>query len=183
MNSFAPDGYFREPVGSHPTHSGTTELRSFFAWQFSAGGGIGLENCVMTDDGSRCALEYNCSRWGTHELTPQAGLGVYERGADGLLAAARIYDDVEPPFRRPYDDPKLRSNRVEQKNKLRKIPQSVSSSRRFRTTYALALEPEQHAMVNELRDDLRTIRWEERLELINDIQNAIGQNLEEEFEF
>ena len=25
------------------------------------------------------------------------GSGVYERGRDGLLAAARIYDDVEPP--------------------------------------------------------------------------------------
>ena len=32
-------------------------------------------------------------------LPPQAGLGVYERGPDGLLAAARIYDDVEPPAR------------------------------------------------------------------------------------
>ena len=26
-----------------------------------------------------------------------AGLGVYERGADGLLTAARAYDDVQPP--------------------------------------------------------------------------------------
>ena len=182
VNSFAPDGYFREPVGSHPTHSGTTELRSFFAWQFSAGGGIGLENCVMTDDGSRCALEYNCSQWGTHGLTPQAGLGVYERGADGLLAAVRIYDDVEPPFRRPYDDPKLRSNRVKHEEQAQEDPAERELFETIRTTYALALEPEQHAMVNELRDDLRTIRWEERSELINDIQNAIGQNLEEEFE-
>ena len=27
----------------------------------------------------------------------QAGIGVYERGPDGLLAAARGYDDVEAP--------------------------------------------------------------------------------------
>jgi hypothetical protein len=27
---------------------------------------------------------------------PQAGIGVYERGPDGSLAAARVYDDVEP---------------------------------------------------------------------------------------
>ena len=40
----------------------------------------------MTDDGVRCALEYNCIRWGSHDLPPQAGLGVYERGPDGLLA-------------------------------------------------------------------------------------------------
>jgi hypothetical protein len=32
-------------------------------------------------------------------LPPVAGLGVYERGPDGLLAAARVYDDVEPPVR------------------------------------------------------------------------------------
>jgi hypothetical protein len=28
----------------------------------------------------------------------QAGIGVYEQGADGLLAAARVYDDIEAPL-------------------------------------------------------------------------------------
>jgi hypothetical protein len=42
-------------------------------------------------------LEYNFVRWADRELPPQVGLGVYERGPDGLLAAARVYDDVEPP--------------------------------------------------------------------------------------
>ncbi|MCU1609863.1 MAG: hypothetical protein JWM45_1779 [Pseudonocardiales bacterium] len=37
VNTFAPDGYFREPIGPHPTHCGTAELRSFFTWRFSAG--------------------------------------------------------------------------------------------------------------------------------------------------
>jgi hypothetical protein len=32
-------------------------------------------------------------------VPPQAGLGVYERGTDGLLAAARLYDDIEAPAR------------------------------------------------------------------------------------
>jgi hypothetical protein len=50
----------------------------------------------LTDDGVRCALEYNYDRWGSHDLTPQAGLGVFERAVGGLLAAARVYDDVEP---------------------------------------------------------------------------------------
>ena len=92
-----PDGYFREPLGLHHTHSGATELRSFFARSFSAGGGIGLQHCAVTDDGERCALEYNCVRWGSHALQPQAGIGVYERGPDGLLTAVRVYDDVESP--------------------------------------------------------------------------------------
>ena len=97
VSMFEADGYFREPIGPHATHSGTAELQSFFARRFGAGGGIGLQNCVMTDDGARCVLEYNCVRWGSHDVPPQAGLGVYERGQDGLLAAARVYDDVEPP--------------------------------------------------------------------------------------
>ena len=101
VNTFAADGYFREPNGPHPTHRGTAELRSFFARRFSAGGGIGLQHCAVTDDGVRCAVEYNCVRWGSHDLPPQAGIGVYERGPDGLLAAARVYDDVEPPAGHP----------------------------------------------------------------------------------
>ena len=97
VSTFAPDGYYREPIGPHYTHRGAAELHSFFATRFSAGGGISLQPCAVTDDGVRCALEYNCVRWGSHDLPPQAGIGVYERGPDGLLAAARVYDDVEAP--------------------------------------------------------------------------------------
>jgi hypothetical protein len=57
----------------------------------------GLQPCAVTDDGVRCAVEYNCVRWGIHDLPPQAGLGVYERGEDGLLTAACVYGDVEAP--------------------------------------------------------------------------------------
>jgi ketosteroid isomerase-like protein len=98
LGTFAPDGYLREPIGPHNTHRGTPELRSFFTKCFSAGGGVGLQYCAVTDDGVRCAVEYNCVRWGTHDLPSQAGIGVYERSGDGLLAAVRIYDDVEAPF-------------------------------------------------------------------------------------
>ncbi len=95
VNTFAPNGYVREPIG--PFHRGTDELRSFFAACFSAGGGIGLELCSVTDDDVRCAVEHKCVRWGSHDLAPQAGIAVFERSGDGLLAAARVYDDVEPP--------------------------------------------------------------------------------------
>jgi hypothetical protein len=97
VSTFAPDGYFRGPFGPDHAHRGAAELRSFYTRCFSAGGGIGLQDCMVTDDGVRCAVEYNCVRWGSHDLPPQAGLGVYERGPDGLLAAARVYDDVEAP--------------------------------------------------------------------------------------
>ena len=101
VGTFAPDGCYREPIGPHAAHRGVGELRSFFAARFSAGGGIGLQYCAVTDDGVRCALEYTCVRWGRHDLPPQAGIGVYERGPDGLLAAARVYDDIEAPAEHP----------------------------------------------------------------------------------
>jgi hypothetical protein len=101
VDAFAPEGYVREPIGAHATHRGTDELRAFFTRCFSAGGGIRLEPCAATDDGRRCALEYNWRRWGSHDLAPQAGLGVWERTADGLLGAVRLYDDVEAPFAQP----------------------------------------------------------------------------------
>jgi hypothetical protein len=97
VSTFAPDGYFQGPFGPRHAHHGTEALRAFFTQCFSAGGGIALEPCAVTDDGVRCALEYNCVRWGSHRLPPQAGIGVYERGPAGLLAAVRVYDDVEPP--------------------------------------------------------------------------------------
>ena len=45
-------------------------------------------------------------------------------------------------------------------------------------TYALAEEPEQHAMIKELRSNLTTISSGERMSLIDAIENSIGQNVE-----
>lgn len=95
--AFAPKGYFRSPSGrSYGREGGADEVREFYRRCFAAGGGIELQPCAVTDDGVRCAVEYNCVRWGIHDLPPQAGLGVYERGPDGLITAARAYDDVHP---------------------------------------------------------------------------------------
>jgi ketosteroid isomerase-like protein len=97
VSTFAPDGYLCEPTGADRVHRGTAELRTLFSTWFSAGGGVRLQTCAVTDDDVRCALEYNCDRWGRHELPPQAGITVFERAPDGLLAGARVYDDVEAP--------------------------------------------------------------------------------------
>jgi hypothetical protein len=59
-------------------------LRAFYA----GAGATAVQPCVVTDDGVGCALEYNV------DGPPQAGLAVFERGADGLLAAVRLYDDI-----------------------------------------------------------------------------------------
>ncbi len=97
LTTFQADGYVREPIGPHATHRGTEALRAYFTRLFSAGGGIGWQLCAVTDDAATCAVEYTCVRWGRHELPPQPGLAVCERGENGLLAAVRLYDDIEPP--------------------------------------------------------------------------------------
>ena len=97
VGTFESDGYAREPSGGAYLHRGAEGLRGLYAHLFANGGGIPLEHCTLTDDGTRCAIEYNCVRWGVTDIPPQAGVAIYERGNSGLLSAARIYDDVEPP--------------------------------------------------------------------------------------
>jgi hypothetical protein len=96
--AFEPDGYAREPAGGRYVHRGPDGLRAHYELLFANGGGIPLESCALLDDGRACALEYNVVRWGRTELPPQAGVAVYVRGQSGKLAAARVYDDADPPL-------------------------------------------------------------------------------------
>ena len=86
----------REPSGGPYTYRGEAHHTIYDA-MFANEGGIPLQFCTVTDDGTRCAIEYNAVLWGKDEIPPQAGIAVYERGPSGRLAAARIYDDVTPP--------------------------------------------------------------------------------------
>ena len=96
---FEPDGYAREPAGAGYIHRGPEDLRRFYESLFSNGGGIPLEHCSLIQNERACALEYNVVRWGNAELLPpEAGIAVYVRGESGKLAAARIYDDADPPI-------------------------------------------------------------------------------------
>jgi hypothetical protein len=96
MATYEEDAYAREPSGGEYVYRGKEKLREVYSAMF-ANGGITVEFCTLTDDGVRCAIEYNGVRWGITDIPPQAGVSVYERGSSKLLAAARIYDDVEPP--------------------------------------------------------------------------------------
>lgn len=96
--TFEDGGYAREPAGGDYLFSGSSGLRQFYGHLFSNDGGIPLEHCTVTDDGTALALEYNVTRWGRSTLRPQAGVGVYVRGATGKLASAHIYDDTDPPL-------------------------------------------------------------------------------------
>jgi hypothetical protein len=96
---FAPDGYLREPGGDAYLHRGADALRAHHERAFSNGGGIVREPCAITDDGRASALEYNMVAWGATALLPEAGVAVYVRDeSSGRLAAARVYDDVDPPI-------------------------------------------------------------------------------------
>jgi hypothetical protein len=94
LSLFEQDGYAREPAGAGYVHRGPEELREFYGGLFDIGP-IRLGHCAVTDDGVCCCIEYVMSgRWGGMELEPQGGIAVYERSPGGLLAAARIYDDI-----------------------------------------------------------------------------------------
>jgi hypothetical protein len=96
LQQFEADGVVREPTGERHIYRGRAELTHFFG-KLLATGGIYRERCSLTDDGRSCALEYNVTAWDGVLLPHQAGIAVYERARTGLLAATRIYDDVEPP--------------------------------------------------------------------------------------
>ena len=97
LATYEEDAYAREPSGGEYIYRGKEQLLEVYSAQFANGGGIPLEHCTVTDDGVRCAIEFNSVRWGVTEIPPQAGVAVYERGKSGRLAGGRIYDDVAPP--------------------------------------------------------------------------------------
>jgi hypothetical protein len=96
LAEYEDDGYAREPSGGEYVYRGKARLRQLYTMQFMTGG-IPLAYCTLTDDGVRCAIEYNCVSFGKTEIFPQPGIVVYERGKSGRVAASRIYDDVNPP--------------------------------------------------------------------------------------
>ena len=95
VDTFAADGCVQETRGPSRPRRGRDQIRSFYADRLPGDGGIGVECCLQTDDGVRCAVEFTCDSWGARAIPAQAGMIVLERGADGLLVAARLYDDIE----------------------------------------------------------------------------------------
>ncbi len=53
----------------------------------------------------------------------------------------------------------------------------------IKSTYTFAERPEQHAMIVQLRSGLPTIASQERMQLIDAIENAVGRGVEDEDEF
>ncbi|MDO8484106.1 MAG: nuclear transport factor 2 family protein [Candidatus Limnocylindrales bacterium] len=94
LSVFESDGYFREPSGGRHEYRGAEGIRAAYG-AFYAVGPIHLLHCTIIDDGVACGVEFIAVGWGPRRFEPQAGIGIYERGASGKLHAARVYDDVD----------------------------------------------------------------------------------------
>jgi mannose-6-phosphate isomerase-like protein (cupin superfamily) len=97
LSLFAENGYVREPSGARFKYVGPEGLREFYGPALDAGG-IALRHCTATFDGHACAVEYIADAWAHVKLSPQAGVAVYELDGENKIRAARIYDDVAPPY-------------------------------------------------------------------------------------
>jgi hypothetical protein len=93
MALYAKDATMVAPTGGR--RRGLDRMRPVYE-MFLAGGGIVLDHCTATSDGRSCAIEWVSNRWGEKTYPPQCGSAVYDMVGD-KLAAARIYDDLEPP--------------------------------------------------------------------------------------
>jgi hypothetical protein len=95
LAGFEQNGVLREAQGTE--HAKGNGLRAYFEKLVLGGefgGGVEIMIGGAADDGRTVALEYTLVRMGGHEVKPQAGLTVYERGDSGLLRAVRMYDDL-----------------------------------------------------------------------------------------
>jgi len=92
---FEPDGAVREPAGGEFAYSGAARTAWYRA--ILSDGMLPLKLGTITDDGETLIYEYEVEKWGSTSIPPQAGAAAYQRGPDGKLVWARIYDDVEPP--------------------------------------------------------------------------------------
>lgn len=98
--SFEPDIYFREATGPPYVHWGRNAVVDYFKGLFANGAPV-LRDDTVTDDGRTVFMEFSVIGW-NGQMRPEerweAGLAAYERSRDGLMAAIRIYDDVEFTF-------------------------------------------------------------------------------------
>lgn len=97
LSLFTEDGYVRQPSGARYKHTGPEGLRQFYEPALAAGGII-LHHVTATFDGHSIGIEFICDEWANVKLPPQTGLAVYELAGSDKIQAARIYDDVAPPF-------------------------------------------------------------------------------------
>jgi hypothetical protein len=106
LATYEDDAYTHEPSGGKYVYRGKEQLREIYTSQFSNEGGIGLEHCTITDDSVRCAIEYNCVRWGSPILRRRWASRCTSAGAVGcsqqrafLTTTPLLPSPKRPPYR------------------------------------------------------------------------------------
>jgi len=91
------DVYIRESSGPPYSHLGITNVINYFGGLFKDGAPL-MRSERITSDGRCTFLEFTVVGWNGKkwpESDHQAGAGIWELNADGLLSAVRVYDDIE----------------------------------------------------------------------------------------
>ncbi|HEX6750181.1 MAG TPA: hypothetical protein VF092_23005 [Longimicrobium sp.] len=70
-------------------------IRRQYGARIGEEGSIVLIPCLLTDDGTTCAVEYVTTRWDGADVQPQAGLAVYQRRG-GKICEVQVYGDFAP---------------------------------------------------------------------------------------
>ena len=88
-STFQRDGCFREPSAPQYLVCGTANLTEFYSRFFSAGGGIILEHCTVTEDAVGTALGVQRGSLGEYRPSaPGRSRGVRARVCTGKIAEA-----------------------------------------------------------------------------------------------
>jgi hypothetical protein len=105
LKLFSKGGSIREPSGGISGPGQESKLQDFFSRTFR-NGGVSLIYHTIVDNCECCSAEYCCTKWGTTEITPQAGMEFFDRTEKqenssnnnySLFKSVRIYDDVKQP--------------------------------------------------------------------------------------
>jgi hypothetical protein len=96
VGSFESDGRAREP-GGRRTYAAAPRGYGSCTHACSPTAAAPLWSTAPSPTTTPGAPSSTTARWEVTDIPPRAGVAAYERGSSGLLSAARIYDDVEPP--------------------------------------------------------------------------------------
>ena len=88
---FEADAVVTDPFGIARANVGGG-LRAYYEKLLA--GGWDVHRGGAADDGRTCAVEVSLTKSACKDISPQAGLMVYEKGDSGLIRAIRVYDDL-----------------------------------------------------------------------------------------
>ena len=96
LDTYEDDAVVQGAGAGHHGHHGTEvyhgreELRRLYSAPTVAGTRPKVKICTATDDGNRCAVEYQVTHF-SEPQPDQVGITVYERGASGRIRSERSY--------------------------------------------------------------------------------------------